>query len=297
MSWYRRGALVPAVVLSLLLLEVVLTTVADEVDPHASNTASGIALAVWLGYLVAGLLLQASRWESRAIKMLANARELSVAEQSVVAPALELMRRQELELPRLYVRYGRPTQGPSSFGPGTVLLPPKFLESRGLGHGDDLGVAIAIAHAQAKSHALAARWDIAVSWWLLPGTTLRALISKAAHALRGHKLLGLLLMFGWAYAVVAIVITFAQGVPGVGVVVALIASVAYGSPWAYRRWQKEADLAADQAVARVGWGESWAHMLAAWRDPGAFDRGFRIRNIEPTQPLVDDRHLQLVATR
>ena len=89
---------------------------------------------------------------------------------------------------------------------------------------------------------------------------------------------------GWLYGIVAVAETIAQGIPELGAFVAVIVTLAYASPWAYKRWRHDAALAADLVIAEAGWGEPWIQILTQWQVPDVIERAWRIHNAQAEGP-------------
>lgn len=274
--WIRLLARGPAVVGSLFLAFVLMATAMVEVLPAGVGvTAAAITV---VGYALIGLRWRHARSEAAAVAVLAGGRPLTEAEAEVVAPALRLIRVQRLQVPRLYVRQAHDGRGPVPIGDGAVVLPAGFLQARGLGHGDDLGVAVVIAHAFAQGDALGLGWDLPLRWWSLPGALVYTPLARAARVRGLRVLFKFVAAVGWLYGIVAVVQTIAQGIPELGALVAVIVTLAYASPWAYKRWQHAAALAADLEIARAGWGDPWTQILTQWHVSGVLERAWRIQN-------------------
>lgn len=276
--WIRLLARGPAVVGSLFLAFVLMATAMVEVLPAGVGvTAAAITVA---GYALIGLRWRHAPSEAAAVALLAGGRPLTAAEAEMVAPALRLIQARGLTVPRLYVRQTRDGRGPVPVGEGAVVLPAGFLQARGLGHGDDLGVAVVIAHAFAQGDALAFGWDLPFRWWALPGALVYRLLARAARVRGVRVLFKFVAAVGWLYGIVAVVETIAQGIPELGALVAMIVTLAYASPWAYKRWQHDAALAADLVIARAGWGETWTRILTQWQIPDVLERAWRIHHAQ-----------------
>lgn len=283
MRWTKFMAIAPGVGVSFSLAAVA-----------ASVLGPAIAGVAWLLFVAAGGVLATPVFRNWAIGFLTNARALTLGEMSIVAPSLDALQAKGLVVPQLLVRQGRPGHGPLPFGRDIVTLPPQYLYSRALGLGDDVGVAIAIAHARARGDALGLRWEITLRWWLLPAAGAGRVLRRLGRFAGRHRLISGLVGLYWLFTIAAVASALQQHTPAVAVLAVGIALLGHLSTSSYRRWQSHAEQSADQVIANAGWAEEWIYMLTNWRDPNLVERSHLMRSIDPVPADTPTRRLHLV---
>lgn len=246
---------VPAIVASTLLWVVALALM-----PPMFGLAGSLIGIVALGLVAAGL------GERVAVPLLARARELTAAEQAVLAPVLAhvALSGSDVDSRRLLVRkvVTARTWPAELLGREHVVVAQWMIEATHRGGLSLDQVTALIVHAVGRHRAEGRRGEVAMLVWTLPWHGGAALVRGIGRVAGWFPII----RFAWAFrggiGVVALVQQIDEGRPALGVLAGSIVALTYLVPAANGAKAHQVEVAGDDAVARHGLGQSMLSLLA-----------------------------------